>query len=52
MKKNYKAPMMTVVKLRLQHHILVVSENLNGVRSVSEGTAGARGDNGGWADED
>ncbi|MBQ8452391.1 MAG: hypothetical protein IJ539_01275 [Prevotella sp.] len=52
MKKNYKAPMMTVVNLRLQHHILVASENLSGARSVSEGTAGARGDNGGWEDED
>lgn len=44
--------MMMVVNLRLQHHILVASENLSGAQRVSEGTAGARGYNGGWEDED
>jgi len=51
MKKNYKAPMMTVVNLRMQHHILVASESLSGAQSVSEGTAGARGGRD-WDDED
>mgnify|MGYP007056170872 FL=1 len=44
--------MMTVVNLRMQHHILAASENLSGAQSVSEGTAGARGYRGGWDDED
>lgn len=52
MKRNYQKPVMTVVNLRMQHHILVASENLSGAQSVSEGTAGARGYSGGWDDED
>ena len=51
MKRNYQKPVMTVVNLRLQHHILVASENLSGAQSVSEGTAGARGGRD-WDDED
>lgn len=44
--------MMTVVKLRLLHHILVASENLSGAQSVGEGTAGAPEYYDDWDDED
>ena len=52
MKRNYQTPALTVITLRMQHHILVASENLNDASKVGEGVAGAREYLGGWDDED
>lgn len=54
MKKNYQAPLITVLKMRAQQQMLAgsLTESTNSANSVDDGVAGARRGGGDWYEED
>ena len=52
MKKNYKAPVVQVVSLKMNQTLLTVSENTDSAATMSSGSFGARESGGFWDDDD